>query len=155
MQSYVIKISSKNKKSVEKITKYILNQKNLSINSALIKKTLKTKKIKKRKFTILKSPHVNKTAQEQFEYRIFQSKFLVSVQNGPRLIYFIKNLKKFNLPDCSLKITFLMQKNNKYIKNEILSANNFRINIFENNKIVFTKAKKKISYFFKSVRRCW
>ena len=36
------------------------------------KKSRKKKKKKKTKFTVLKSPHVNKTAQEQFEYRIYK-----------------------------------------------------------------------------------
>jgi ribosomal protein S10 len=69
---FYLKISCKDEKILKKFIKFFFKIKSLPI---FVKPFPKSKK---RKFvTVLKSPHVNKTAQEQFEYRFFSKHFLV------------------------------------------------------------------------------
>ena len=71
---FTINLYSKNLNSINKFLNFFGNK--------TIKKKLKInfftsryqKPVKKKILTILKSPHVNKKAQEQFEYRIYKKK---------------------------------------------------------------------------------
>ena len=66
-----IKISSKNKKSLQnflKVFELFCEKKNLKSNTFI--KYFSQKQKTSNIYTILKSPHVNKKAQEQFEYSI-------------------------------------------------------------------------------------
>ena len=69
------------KKSLKKFLKFFL-LKTRKINSCIINKKFQ-KTYKKKVLSILKSPHVHKTAQEQFEIEIYNR----------RKIYSLKNLK--------------------------------------------------------------
>ena len=64
MKTFLWTISSSNEKSLNNFLK-LFNFKNSQVNIVKINKTVRTKKV----VTLLKSPHVNKTAQEQFEKR--------------------------------------------------------------------------------------
>jgi len=101
-----IKISSKNYKSLKNfITFFITFCETNNLNFKLFLKYFKQRQ-KKFNFTILKSPHVNKTAQEQFEYRIFSKQInLYSFQ----LIKFLIILKKIQIAlfsDIKVQIKF-------------------------------------------------
>lgn len=70
------------KKTIIQLNLKTLNLNSFKIYSAFIKKKLKLLDIKysficlpvlKRRLTLLKSPHVNKTAREQFEIRYFKA----------------------------------------------------------------------------------
>ena len=65
MSKYTLTISSKNKDSINQILKFFNNNKKQ--NSQIYTKLFRQKKVKE-KISVLKSPHVNKTAQEQFKY---------------------------------------------------------------------------------------
>ena len=83
---FYLKVSCKDKRILEKFTKVLMEIKSLPI---FIKPFPKHKK---RKFiTILKSPHVNKTAQEQFEYRFFSKHFLI-FSLKPQIFFLLLNL---------------------------------------------------------------
>ena len=74
-----ITIRSKNKNSLKKFLNVF---KNLSKNKRLqLNKTLNffQKKRYNKVFTILKSPHVNKTAQEQFEFNLFAKSIKINI----------------------------------------------------------------------------
>ena len=68
-----LKASSKDQKTLEKFVQLFSK---LEASTFVIKCLPKKKK---RKFvTVLKSPHVNKTAQEQFEFRFYNKQFLIN-----------------------------------------------------------------------------
>lgn len=112
MKPCFIKISSKNKSSILKFSFLIFKKFNFKIGPKIILKNyLKTKK-RKKIFTILKSPHVNKKAQEQFEIRVFSQQLAIYTTYDAGFIYFLKNLKLRLFPDIKLKIEFSINKNN-------------------------------------------
>ena len=63
----IINISSKNYLALQICLKKIFN--NELKHKLTVIESLNKKQTKKTKFSVLKSPHVNKTAQEQFEYK--------------------------------------------------------------------------------------
>jgi ribosomal protein S10 len=83
---YTLRISFQ---SVQKIDKLKINQfKNIKINNFFnIKK-------KKKIFTLLKSPHVNKKSREHFIYENYSKKVDLDFNNIFQLINFIILLKK-------------------------------------------------------------
>lgn len=103
MIQYHITIISKNKNSIKNFFKFF-NQILKNLNK--IKKYLK-KKHKIKILTILKSPHVNKTAQEQFETRFYLSQ--ITIYYSPKnlqLLIFLKKIKVYLFPDLKIKIKF-------------------------------------------------
>jgi len=91
--------------------------------------------IKKKIFTVLKSPHVNKIAQEQFEYRIYKKRIKCFV---PRISIFLMSLKKtrFSLfSDLGFKIKLI---SNTKIKNS-LNVNNYSLDNNQLNLIHYLK----------------
>jgi len=90
MKHYKLTIISKNKKSAENCFLFFSNNMN-ELNVNIVKKYLKKKK-KKNLLTILKSPHVNKTAQEQFESKLFSKQLnIYSSRNFKFLLVLKKN----------------------------------------------------------------
>ena len=128
MIQYHITITSKNKNSIKDF--FLFLNKNFK-NFNIITKYLKKKKSKK-VLTILKSPHVNKTAQEQFETRLFTSQISVyySKKNLLALI-FLKKIKTYLFPDIKIKIKFTI---NKFLleqtKLKHINPDSFKINFF-------------------------
>ena len=143
MNSYLLNISSKNEKSLNNFTKLVL--KNFKDNN-LIKKN--KKKIKKKRLTMLKSPHVNKTAQEQFESKIFSINiYIYSTSNINQYIYLKKIIKK-SFHDIKITIKYLI--NNKYSKQnqfKIFKIKNFKLNSKKKNHSAIKN--KKLKSFFK------
>jgi ribosomal protein S10 len=67
-----------------------------------------------RKFiTVLKSPHVNKTAQEQFEFRIYTKEFVISSFKPLTLFSILKKINNLSFSGLNLKIKSLFKKNTK------------------------------------------
>jgi len=109
---FYLKVSCKDKKILEKFTKVFTKIKSLPI---FVKPFPKHEK---RKFvTILKSPHVNKTAQEQFEYRFFSKHFLVFSIKPEIFFLLLKKLKNLSFSGIKLEVKGVFEKNitNKYI----------------------------------------
>jgi len=143
-----IKISSKNYKSLKNfITFFITFCETNNLNFKLFLKYFKQRQ-KKFNFTILKSPHVNKTAQEQFEYRIFSKQInLYSFQ----LIKFLIILKKIQIAlfsDIKVQIKFFYNKKkiNK-IKRKTFNPNNFKMQLFQTKTSIELQQKKKIEFY--------
>jgi ribosomal protein S10 len=62
------------------------------------------KKIKRKRITILKSPHVNKQAQEQFQRIIYNKQLSLYTIKSVTYLTFLKKLN-FNLfPDINFKL---------------------------------------------------
>jgi len=103
------KISCKEKKTLKKFTHFFQRLDFLPISLKLFSKQ------KKQKFvTVLKSPHVNKTAQEQFEYRFYSKDFLVRSFKPLTLFLLLKKLKNQSFLGINLKVEGLFDKNSFY-----------------------------------------
>lgn len=70
--------------------------------------TINNKKLKKVFISALKSPHVNKRAQEQFEAQTYQSKVLIDCNNFRKIVLYLKIFLQFYFPDVNLRIHFLL-----------------------------------------------
>ena len=120
-----IKVSAKDKKVLENFGQFISNFQ-LTSNSvqSLSKRNL-------RKFiTILKSPHVNKTAQEQFEFRVHSKEFRVSSFKPLTLFLILKKINNLSLSGLNLKIESLFEQSTKK-KLTALNPDNVDLNTVE------------------------
>jgi len=143
---FYLKVSCKDKKILEKFTRVFTKIKSLPI---FIKPF---PKYEKRKFvTILKSPHVNKTAQEQFEYRFFSKHFLVFSMKPQIFFLFLKRLKNLSFSGIKLEVKGVFEKNvtNKYIL-KLVNPDNIVLQTSYFNQKSFRKEKTK-NKDFKSV----
>lgn len=103
-----VKIYSKDKLRSDKFVTFMKKLK--TKNSALLFKQKSQKK--NRKFlTVLKSPHVNKTAQKQFEFLI--RKHELNIFSSRKMLFFLylKKIKSFVLPGLKMKIVGVSDKN--------------------------------------------
>jgi ribosomal protein S10 len=109
---FYLKVSCKDKRILEKFTRVFTKIKSLPISVKPFSR------YEKRKFiTILKSPHVNKTAQEQFEYRFFSKHFL-AFSLKPRIFFLLlKKLRNLSFSGIRLEVKGVFEKNltNKYV----------------------------------------
>jgi len=135
------------------------NNKSLNHFLELLKKHLKNEqtniikigrfvKIKK-KVTVLKSPHVNKTAQEQFEKRKKLVKIILTTKNPNKTIIILKKVFNTMFSDVKLFIKYLINSRNcKTNQLYILKNTNFKLNFC--NKINLNKPlrKKKKKYLY-------
>ena len=71
----------------------------------ILKKQLYKQTIKK-KITILKSPHVNKKAQEQFEKNIFITILSIWTKNLFQFLIFLKKINNNAFSDCFISIKY-------------------------------------------------
>jgi ribosomal protein S10 len=129
MKHYNITIASKNKKSLDAFLRFLGD--NLDLNFNLINKYFEKKKQRKI-LTILKSPHVNKTAQEQFESKIFSKQLTLYVPKHFQCLLFFKNIRTV-FTDIKIKIKFIQNKNS--MKNKqiyIFNIKNFKSELLSN-----------------------
>lgn len=89
---------SKDENSIKKFTRFIKKDTCLIIDRSNSIETIKNR------FTTLKSPHVNKKAQEQFEVRIYKCSLIIY---SPQVIFSLTSLKLINnqlYRDVQLKV---------------------------------------------------
>ena len=77
---------------------------------------------KKDVITVLKSPHVNKTAQEQFEYRTYSKKILINSFKPSMFLLTLKKIKGLSFSGVALKLIGWTGEGNK--SNKILNLLN-------------------------------
>ena len=118
-----LRVTSKNKQSIKNFL-YFFFEKNL-IN-IILNKFNKKNKIKK--FTILKAPHVNKTAQEQFEYRLIVNKVNWYVFKTLKFLILIKNIQNNLFSDIKIEINIICCNINKKIKTKLFSPDKYKNN---------------------------
>ena len=102
---FKLSLKSKNVNSLKNFI-FTLN----SIENTLNEKGLKIKPIKKLKkvlFSILKSPHVNKTSQEQFDYVYYSSEVLIFTNNYLKVLLFLKLLSNKFFSSINMKVTVI------------------------------------------------
>lgn len=122
---FYLTIKSKNKSSLNiflKIFKTLVKQKNLNFTN--------NKKFIKR-LTFLKSPHVNKTAQEHFDFVIFSK--LTCVKNFQifKILMILKKIKNNICCDVVVKIKFFILKKSSFNVSEMSK-------FFQNKNFKFT-----------------
>lgn len=129
-----ILVKSKNLKSLLKNLNLIynfFNKKLLNLNNKTLFKKLKFKT------SLLKSPHVNKTAQQHFNYKIYKTNYFFNLYNKNKILFLLKNnfLNIFHDINTNLKII-----NNSIIKtNKSIILKKF-LNIKYNN--IYMKTNK-------------
>ena len=103
-----IKASAKDEKSLKAFSQFMLK---LNFTSNLVKTVPKQNA---RKFvTVLKSPHVNKTAQEQFEFRLYTKEFIVDSFKPLTFFLVLKKINSLSFSGINLKVKSLLTKNKK------------------------------------------
>jgi ribosomal protein S10 len=133
MKTFNITIKSKNKTSINEFFLFFRKTKLYNLN--IIKKYFQ-KKMEKKKLTILKSPHVNKKAQEQFENRLFKKQIKIQTTENLKYLIFLKKLNSKLFPDIKIKLTYKTNNKKKFKKLglKIFNPNNFKINKYYNFK---------------------
>lgn len=69
---------------------------------------------KRKMFSILRSPHVNKISQEQFEIRIYKRELIIQTRNYLKFLIMFKKLNKSLFSDLNITISLFIKKNNYY-----------------------------------------
>jgi ribosomal protein S10 len=139
MKYYQITITSKNKQSLKDYSKFFNN--NIEIFKLLSKSynKIKNKKI----ITILKSPHVNKKAQEQFEFSLFSKQITLQMPNSYKFLILLKKIETNLFSDVNIKIKLLVNKNlPEKFQTKIFNPSYFQLNFFKTDILFDNNAKK-------------
>ena len=84
---------------------------------------------KRKMFSILRSPHVNKISQEQFEFKVYKREIIIQTKNYLKFLIMFKKLNKSIFSDLNITISLLKKKNDYY--SPIL--NKFYLNYIDSN----------------------
>ena len=103
-----IKVSAKDKKVLENFGQFI-SKLHPTLNSLQLLPNRNLRKF----ITVLKSPHVNKTAQEQFEFRVYSREFVLSSFKPLTLFLILKKINNLSFSGLNLKIENLFKRNTK------------------------------------------
>jgi len=146
MKKYNLIISSKNLNSLN--TFVIFLNKIFRLNFSCYNKQF-IKKNKKKVFTILKSPHVNKKAQEQFGIQFFSIQLTLYINKKVRFLIFLKKVKMYLFPNINIKYEkhIFVNKNKLLLLSKIFNIKNFitlRYKEIDKNLMYLKKLKKKI-----------
>ena len=137
MKTLNIKIESKNQISIKKFLRFFKETSNNS-NFKVIQKFF-YKKEKKTFVSILKSPHVNKSAQEQFEIRTSSRQIKIQTTQPFKFLIMLKKIKANLFPDINIKLKLITNKKTQnLLKQKIFNVDNFRLDKFspiQNKKI--------------------
>ena len=129
MKIYFITIGSKDKKSVRKFIKLLTEHLELEKLNLIGKTTFK--KSRTRRISILKSPHVNKKAQEQFEFRVFLTTLIIETTQNFKILTLIKKTKNITFADIKVKVNVTIKKKSKsHLRDSI-----FRLRFYQRTKV--------------------
>jgi len=122
----IINISSKSYNSLSTFVKKFLNKKFMSKLKVVVKKSKSVNPTKSILYTVLKSPHVNKTAQEQFISKTFNMQFELFLYQPHLFFLFFKIIKNTLVSDIVINYKIVINKTmfKKKIKT-ILNPNRF------------------------------
>jgi ribosomal protein S10 len=154
-QTCLFTIKSKNKKSIFNFLSFFKSVNKKKIKSRIQKKTLKKKRSKK--ITLLKSPHVHKSAQTQFECRIYKNQISIVLLDTFDFLIIIKKLLNCSFYDIKITINFFFKERKQ--RPAFLNLTDFYFNhrkSYSNNPIKksnFWHVKKFKTYWFFSVLR--
>jgi small subunit ribosomal protein S10 len=124
-------IQSKSQKPIKDFISFLIASVK-ALNITIVSKQIQ-KKAKKKVITILKSPHINKKAQEQFETRYFSKQLAVYSTQSFKHMVFLKKIKSGIFPDVKVKLKFIThRKNVGKLRAKILDPCNFKMKILDN-----------------------
>jgi ribosomal protein S10 len=106
-QTCLFTIKSKNKKSIFNFLSFLKSVAKKKIKSGIKKK--RVQKQKHKKITLLKSPHVHKSAQTQFECRIYKTQTLIILFNALNFLMPIKRLLNYSFYDIKITVNFFFK----------------------------------------------
>ena len=139
-----IKVSSKDKKLLNSFSQHLSK---IETTSNFLKSF--SKQNARQFITILKSPHVNKTAQEQFEFRFYTKEFIVNSFKPLTFFLILKKINNLSFSGIDLKINGLFKENKK--KNLIaVNPDNTDLNILKNYGLTKKKTLKRKSFNYKN-----
>jgi ribosomal protein S10 len=106
MSKYTLLLYSKHKRTINNFLNFFKNNKQQNFQ-------IQTKKLKITRFSILKSPHINKKAQEQFQYTHFGTSLSFFTHKIKKKLFFLKKIKNQLFPELKLLIkgTYSSRKN--------------------------------------------
>ena len=134
IKTFKLTILSKNKNSLNHFLLFFNSNAWINLNST---KKYSQKHTKIKKFTLLKSPHVNKKAQEQFEYKILKKEFIIQTIKNFQCLIFLKKLSFYLFPDINIKLKHKITNINiNKLKLKFFNPNNFKTNKYQNFKII-------------------
>ena len=157
-QTCLFTVKSKNKKSIFNFLNFFKSVLTKKIKSRIQKKRFQKQQYKR--ITLLKSPHVHKSAQTQFESRIYKKQILIALFGRPNFFILIKKLLNYSFYDIKITINFLFEKPKQkpallsladfYFSHNTSYSNNFTC---KDNKSYFWHVRKFKTYHFLSVLR--
>jgi ribosomal protein S10 len=126
MKTFYISLHSKNGRSLKKFLKFF---KNTFRYLKTLQKILYKKK-KRKIMAILKSPHVNKRAQEQFEINTLPVSMRIRLNRPFGFFTILKNIKTYLFPDINVKLRPVFSKEKQLsIEKYFFNINNFRLKL--------------------------
>ena len=147
MKIHQLTIESKNKKAITKFINFLTKQTHL-LNLNLTKKIV-FYNIKNKKMSILKSPHVHKTAQEQFEFKLFSVKIFIETTRNLKFLTFLKKIQNTLFSEIKLKLKLITSEklyDEKNLGNQLKeTSKSFNKTINDKNKA--TKLLKFLDYY--------
>jgi ribosomal protein S10 len=108
MTKYKIKLYSKNKQSLKRFSKLFKKPGVKLQNRRLVLSNLKRKR---KRVTVLKSPHVNKKAQEQFQSVTYNTIIKCLSWEIKKNVLLLKKIKNCLFPDIRIKIEKFLSSN--------------------------------------------
>jgi ribosomal protein S10 len=141
MTKYRIKLYSKDKKSLYHFLNFL--KRNIRTqNSQLFFNILRKKKAKK-KITVLKSPHVNKTAQEQFGYSVHSIEMSCCSWEIKKYILLLKKARNYLFPAVKIKISGKFSGTQKSLKEFLFNPVNVKFYV---PSVIYSKQKVKSKF---------
>lgn len=141
MQQYCLKIVSKNEKSLEHFLYFF--DKHLKTKFNIIQKQISTQN-KRKIITLLKSPHVNKTAQEHFEVRIFTKHIFLKPFYSKKTLILLKKILNKLFQDILIRLELITDKFiHQKINRSAFYPDNFRLFFDTQSKINIKRHKRK------------
>lgn len=128
----IIDIYSKNFYALSSFLSTFLSNKICNKLKLIIVKSSLQKTKKKKKLTVLKSPHVNKKAQEQFELHTYKKQIKCFTFKTFLFLVLLKKIK-FNLfSEIVIKVSLIknIKNSKKKIKNKF-NVDNYQLNLSE------------------------
>jgi ribosomal protein S10 len=142
MKQYYLKIESKNEKSLKHFLLFLF--KHLKTKFNIIQKP-SIAKTNRKVITFLKSPHVNKTAQDHFETHLFIKKILVKSSSLRKTIVFSKKVVARLFQDISIKLElFTSNQINKQNNLSLFNLNQSKLSNKNFSETNFKRCKQKV-----------
>jgi len=94
---------------------------------------IRRRTIKQKKYTILRSPHVNKSSQEQFEFRLRSNRLKVRCSQLFKFLVILKKLKKISGFDVEISVEYRINPIfSGILKSRCLTPQTYKIGAYKN-----------------------